>query len=188
MWPGIEEDNGISCDTKAASTPQTDRKRMETLKHSASRLLNTDEVSAVLRHINMVGGCVVCVCVCVWVCVCVCVRACVFVCVCVCVCNSVNVCVYFVCILCVCVWVCVCNSMYACACVILCVWVCVVCEYMCACVCECVYVFMSVWACTSACNVWVCFSFVLFLLKFHNIWVWVKFKKNHLSRFAPKPF
>ena len=55
MWTGIEEDN-IVCQrtTENDVKPRLDRAKLAALERSAEGVLNTDEVSAVLRHVHKV--------------------------------------------------------------------------------------------------------------------------------------
>ena len=55
MWAGIEEDIVGQRTTGNGVTPRLDSAEVSSLERSAERVLNTDEVSAVLRHINKVG-------------------------------------------------------------------------------------------------------------------------------------
>ena len=56
MWTGIEEDN-IICQrtTENDVKPRLERAKLAALERSAEGVLNTDEVSAVLRHVNKVS-------------------------------------------------------------------------------------------------------------------------------------
>ena len=55
MWTGIEEDIVCQRTKDNGVTPRLDSAEVSSIERSAERVLNTDEVLAVLRHVNKVG-------------------------------------------------------------------------------------------------------------------------------------